>query len=172
MSFDEIFLCRVVENLKRAGIDHVVIGMTAAILQGAPLMTQDIDVFVRDTDLTRRKIKKFAELMGGLSLTTPAEPMSRMIRAIGAQIPVDFVFSLSSGKSFESVRSRSKKVDVGGIQFRIASLEDVIRAKEAAGREKDLASLKVLKDTLMVRKALDRNRNNEKKYLRETESGL
>ncbi|MDQ7781084.1 MAG: nucleotidyltransferase [Planctomycetota bacterium] len=163
MSFDEIFLCRVVECLKEAKIDHVVIGATAAILHGVPIMTQDVDIFVRDTDLTRKKIKKFAGLMGGLVLAAPAEPMSKMIRAIGAEIPVDFVFNLSSRRSFESVRSRATSVVVGRTAIRIASLEDIIESKQAAAREKDRAVLGMLKDTLRVQLALGRNAKNNRK---------
>jgi hypothetical protein len=36
----------------------------------------------------------------------------------------------------------------------VASLEDVIKSKEAAGRKKDLAVLPILRDTLAVKQAL------------------
>jgi hypothetical protein len=44
---------------------------------------------------------------------------------------------------------------VGEHKALVASLEDVIRSKEAAGRPKDLAQLPILRDTLRVRRALE-----------------
>ena len=42
---------------------------------------------------------------------------------------------------------------IGKQTLTVASLEDVIRSKEAAGRKKDLAALPILRDTLAVQKA-------------------
>jgi hypothetical protein len=58
--------------------------------------------------------------------------------------------------SFESLRSRSIAIDLAGRIARVASLEDVIRSKEAAGRPKDYAQLPILRDTLRVKKALEK----------------
>jgi hypothetical protein len=50
--------------------------------------------------------------------------------------------------SFESLRSRSISVRVGSETVRVASLEEVLKSKRAAGRPKDLAVLPILEDTL------------------------
>ena len=98
-------LAVVLEHLDAAGLDYVVIGVTAAALQGAPLLTEDIDVMVRDTPVTERKIRAFAN-RAAMALSRPAEPWGSVIRATSADAIVDFVFSLSSGRTFESIRSR------------------------------------------------------------------
>jgi hypothetical protein len=77
---------------------------------------------------------------------------------------IDFVRALSSGKSFASIRSRAVKVRVGNRMVWVASLEDVIAAKEAAARPKDKATLAILKETQSVRTAL---KSNPKKHTRE-----
>jgi hypothetical protein len=46
-------------------------------------------------------------------------------------------------------------VALGDADAVVASLEDVIASKEAAGRPKDLAHLQILRDTLRIRAALD-----------------
>jgi len=53
-----------------------------------------------------RKIVMLAERLGGLAVTRPAEPSSRMIRLVGKSV-IDLVFEMSGVESFESVRSRS-----------------------------------------------------------------
>ena len=74
-----------------------------------------------------------------------------MIRAVGLPVQVDFVLQLSSRKSFESIRSRATKVRIGNRSVWVAALKDIIAAKEAAGRSKDLATLQILKESLRVR---------------------
>jgi hypothetical protein len=50
------------------------------------------------------------------------------------------------------LRSRSVSVRVGSEKVRVASLEDILKSKRAAGRRKDLAVLPILEDTLREKK--------------------
>jgi len=54
------------------------------------------------------------------------------------------------------LRARSARIDLGSAFAVVASLEDIIASKEAAGRPKDIAQLPILKDTLQVLRALKR----------------
>ncbi len=51
-------------------------------------------------------------------------------------------------RSFESLPRRSTEVAFGGERLRVASLEDIVKSKRAAGRPKDRAVLDVLQVTL------------------------
>jgi hypothetical protein len=64
MSPDEAFLVRLLDALDSVQLDYVIVGMTAASLQGVPLMTQDVDLLVRDTPLTRRRIEELGARIG------------------------------------------------------------------------------------------------------------
>jgi len=163
MSFDESFLAELLEALAQSGLEVVLIGNTAAILHGVPVMTQDVDLMVRDHPRLDEKLKQFAKAFG-VRLTRPYEPTSQVVRAVGRPVMVDFVRALSSRKSFASIRSRAAKVRIGNRMVWVASLEDVIAAKEAAGRPKDNATLEILKLTQRIRKALkSNNRKNTRK---------
>jgi len=157
MSFDEKLLLELVEATAQAGLQVILIGNMAAIVHGAPVLTRDVDFMVREHPQLEKKLQKFAQIYE-VKLTRPYEPTSKVVRAIGRSIGVDFLFALSSGKSFESVRSRAKKIRIGGKMMWIASLEDIIAAKEAAGRPKDKAALKILKETLRVKNTFDQNK--------------
>jgi predicted nucleotidyltransferase len=161
MSFDEGFLAELLFALSATRLEAVLIGNAAAILHGVPVMTQDVDLMVRDHPKLEEKLKRFAKEFG-VRLTRPYEPSSQVVRAVGRPVTVDFVRTLSSHKSFASIRSRATKVRIGNKMAWVASLEDVIAAKEAAGRPKDKATLEILRQTQTVRNAL-RNQKAKKR---------
>jgi hypothetical protein len=51
-------------------------------------------------------------------------------------------------KSFNSLRSRAGKIELGGRGLWVAHLADVIASKRAAGRDRDRAVLDILEKTL------------------------
>ena len=153
-SFDERFLDDFVAALAEVRLDAIIVGNAASILHGAPVLTQDVDILVRDTALNRAKLKKLAAALGG---TGPHEisELTKSLRILGTAVPVDILFNeLSGGLRFESLRSRSARISTGDHTAMVASLEDVIRSKKAANRPKDRAVLPMLRDTLRVKKAL------------------
>jgi hypothetical protein len=54
---------------------------------------------------------------------------------------LDLRFVPAGTRGFEDLVRDAVRVDITGITLRVASLADVIRSKEAAGREKDRAAL-------------------------------
>ena len=153
MSFDERILDRVVRAASRVRLEFIVIGNAGAALHNVPILTEDIDLFVRHTPRNLQKIHEMARVLGGVT-TQPHEPTSRMMRLLTPDFTVDFVFDLSSRRKFESVRARSPWIKLGRQKVRVASLEDIIMAKEAAGRPKVKASLPILKSALRVAGAM------------------
>src|SRR5690242_3129521 len=125
------------------------------MLNGAPVTTQDVDLFIRDTRLNRRKLSRFAEEIGG-GRPTAVSDLSRVEWIEGVlAVPVEIHYDrISGGLAFPSVRSRAELIDVGGEKLRVASLPDVIRSKQAANRPKDRAVLPILRDTLAVKRRL------------------
>ena len=155
MSSDEAFLVQVLAALAAAKLEAIVVGNVAAVLQGAPVTTHDVDLLVRDTPLNRRKVAEFAAALGA----RPREvaPHSDVLRIDTVAAPVDILFDhLPGDLSFESIRSRGQKVALGDQVALVAALADVIKSKEAAGRPKDRAQLPVLRDTLNVLEAASR----------------
>jgi len=156
MSPDEDFIVGLLRALSEVHLEAVVVGMAGAALQGVPAMTLDIDLLVRDTRRNREKI----EALGvALDAGRPKEisPLTAAVRLSGARVPVDLIFDeIGGGLTFNAVRSRSVAIDLGGQRARVATLEDIIASKEAAGRPKDLAQLPILRDTLRVKHALAR----------------
>lgn len=58
---------------------------------------------------------------------------------------LDLVFKPAGTRGFAELDERAVSVPLGGVSVRVASLEDVIRSKEAAGRPKDHRALPLLR---------------------------
>lgn len=155
-SVDEIFLEELVGVLRDIHLEAIIVGNAASILHNAPVLTQDVDLLVRDTKMNRDKLKKLADAIGGYGPTDISNSTSTQ-RILGGSVPVDILYNKMGGNlRFESVRSRSVKIHIGIRIATVASLEDVIKSKIAANRPKDRAVLPILRDTLRVNRALEK----------------
>ena len=142
----------------RVGLEFILVGNSGAWLHGSPLVTEDVDVFVRDTRANRKKIRAFAAQLGTVACE-PFEPLSKMIRMQKGELTVDFIFRFGHDWKFVSVRSRCERRNLGGCAVKLAALADIIAAKRAAGRPKDLAALPILETVLRTKQAVERQIN-------------
>ncbi|MEO0128220.1 MAG: nucleotidyltransferase [candidate division WOR-3 bacterium] len=146
-------MTKILKGLKEVGLEAILVGNAACALQGVPVMTLDIDFFVRDTPLNRKKINQFARNLN-LTVLKPDDALSETIRAENKEMVIDFVFRLGSKQTFERVKARSSKMKIGDFYCLVASLEDVLIAKKEANRPKDRAVIKIIQDTIRIKKSL------------------
>jgi predicted nucleotidyltransferase len=141
-------LALVARILNEHRLEAVLIGNMAAALHGAPVTTVDIDFFFRRTPGNLKKLKAVAESLGAVILR-PYYPVSELFRLQRERdgLQLDFMGWIDGVKSYESVRGRASAFDVGGHPLLACALEDVIRSKRAAGRDKDKAVLDILEKT-------------------------
>jgi predicted nucleotidyltransferase len=133
--------------LSETKLEAVVIGNAGAALQGAPVTTIDVDFLFRGTAGNVRKLKRLATALGA-TIYRPFYPASGMFRLHrdSDNMQVDFMQTIDGIRSFEGLRARASRVELGGHELLVASLADIIKSKEAAGRPKDLAVLPLLRD--------------------------
>jgi predicted nucleotidyltransferase len=67
-------------------------------------------------------------------------------------IQLDFMPKLDGVRSFEGLRARAINVKFGSHELKVAKLDDIIKSKRAAGRERDRAVLEILERTLNEQK--------------------
>lgn len=150
---DELFLATLASELRNAHIEAIVVGNVASILNGAPVLTQDVDLLVRDTPLNRKRLKRLAVALGGVGPLIISD-LTSVERIYGTSVPIDILYDqISGGMKFASLRSRARPAVVGHEILTVASLTDVIKSKTAAGRAKDKAVLPILNEVLVVRRA-------------------
>lgn len=146
---------RLLQRLCDADIDFVIVGGFAATLHGSSLVTRDLDVCAT---LSSENVAKLRDALRDLK---PAHRLtSQKISFLdnpdpGAKIrnlylrtdfgPVDILTSILGVGEFERVRAASIEVELFQRTCRVMSLDDLILAKEALGREKDFLAAKELR---------------------------
>jgi len=135
--------------LTKHRLDVVMIGNAAAAIQWSPVTTMDIDFMFRKTSTNLRKLKALAADLDAMILR-PFYRASQLYRITRDRdgLQLDFMAKIDVTRSYESMRSRALLVQFGEYEVRVADLRDIIRSKERAGREQDLAVLPILRRTL------------------------
>ena len=144
----------VVRLLGRHRVRYVLIGGLAAVTHGAPVVTQDVDVcHARDADnLNRlanalREVK--AELRGAdtaVRFLLDARTLANgdaftFATGIGA---IDLLATPAGTSGYEDLVRSADRFDLFGHRVMVASIDDLIRMKRAAGRTKDLLAVEEL----------------------------
>lgn len=125
-------------------VDYLFIGKSGAILLGYPETTQDVDIFLpRSRENADRVIRALRALGFALdpALALSILSGSEIILMKGGPFALDLIHTPDGVESFASAKERA--VLVGG-RFPVASLDDIIASKRAAGRVKDLSDLQRL----------------------------
>lgn len=121
--------------------------MTAAIMQGAPCVTLDADLWI---DVPERQYTRLINL----SLRLGATMVRQTVVALTDEKLVNFCYRIGGVASFSTEYRRAKLMEWEGSVVRVLPLERVIRSKEAADRGKDRAVLPLLRDIAASRKRL------------------
>ena len=161
-------LLRPLESLEAHGVRYVVIGAVAAIAQGYPLTTHDLDVTpARDPANLERLTDALRELgvrlrvSGAQSIEFPLDAVflgeaTSWTLETGDGLAFDLVFEPAGTAGYEDLVQDAATLDLGdGLVARIASLRDLIRMKQASARPKDLAQIPALVATLEERRRRD-----------------
>jgi hypothetical protein len=155
---------RLLDVLARNEVDYILVGAIAAIAQGYPLNTQDLDITpARTPDNLERLATALRELDARLRIPNdpsaiefPIEP--RFLGGVDSWTlstpsgDIDLLFSPSGTTGYADLRRSAVSAELWGHPVLVASLVDIIRMKEAAGRPKDLAQLPALHQTLELRR--------------------
>jgi len=149
-------------RLTAAGVDFVVVGGIAAVLLGSPRMTRDVDVtYAPDPanleTLGRVLVALEARLRGAggdVAFVPDARSIGQTeILTLATRAgDLDLIRAPSGGSGYPRIRRRAERVDIGGCSVLVASLDDLLAMKRAAGRPKDLADVDELEAIRRLRR--------------------
>ena len=144
----------VIRLLGAHGVRWVLVGGLAAVTHGAPLVTQDVDIcYARDDDNLQRIATALAEVHAALRDADPGVPFridAKTLRAgdtftLSTDVGwLDILGTPAGTAGYEDLARTADVFDLFGQRVLVASVEDLIRMKRAAGRPKDLLAVEEL----------------------------
>lgn len=154
----------ILERLTARAVDYVVIGGIAAVLLGSPRVTQDLDIcFATDAENLKALGQALIDLdarLAGVEETIPFVPDERTLRAVELLTletsagKLDVLARPAGGPPYKSLRGRAERMYVGEFSILVASLDDLVAMKRAAGRPKDLADVEELEAIQRLRRRM------------------
>ena len=146
-------------------MDFVIIGGLAITLHGSGYVTSDLDIIYDDS---RDNLSRLSAALQSLDVRlqgaedVPLHVDARLL-CNGDRFtfssrfgPFDCMATADGAPSFARVRERAQVMNVGAHQVNVASLDDLIAMKKAAGRPKDLA---MLDELVQLRQLIERGQD-------------
>jgi hypothetical protein len=134
----------------------VLVGALAAVAQGAPITTHDVDVVhARTRENVARLIAALSRLNAryrGRPVSSPPEPAalagpghSLFVTDLG---PLDCLGAIEGGMGYDDLLPFSILIDLDGRPLTVLGLETIVRIKRGSSAPKDRLVLTVLEETL------------------------
>ena len=130
-------------------VDFIIVGGVGAVLQGAPIMTFDLDI-VHSTD--EANIERLLTTLESL------KPQASHLRSSGRQFlitrygPLDLLGTIGHGHAYAELIHQTVALQVADdLAVRVLELASLIAIKEETAAEKDEAVLPILRQTLRER---------------------
>ncbi len=154
-------LTNLLAELAAAGAEFIVVGGLAAVAQGAPLTTLDLDIVHRRTpgnvdvliELLERHNARYRGRPGG-----PPLPLDRLaLLGPGHSLfmtdlgPLDILGAIEEGLDYEALLPRSRQAKILGRTVMVLDLAEIVRLKRLSSHPKDHAMLPLLEETLRRR---------------------
>jgi len=154
---------QVIRSLRKHEVEFIILDASAAIAQGAPIGTIDLDLGYRRTRVNIERLvvalKPFHPRLRGVDESVPFT-----FSVAGLRKGCNFTFVTDVGDldilghitglgDYDAMISNAVTLRMFGCSVLVMDLEDVIQSKRAAGRAKDKAVLPVLEQTLKFRRS-------------------
>ena len=140
-------------QLSGAGVEFIVVGGAAAVLHGAPITTEDLDIVHRRSPENVSRLKTLLDKLEARVrelANRRLPPQESALLGDGHVLlstclgPLDCLGTLIDGRGFEELVSHSESIKDEGAEFLVVDLPTLIELKTKTGRAKDRLMLPVL----------------------------
>jgi hypothetical protein len=163
----ELRLRELLQRLTAHGVDFVVVGGVAVILQASPRFTKDLDICYspeqENLDRLGAVLIELGATLRGVDEDLPFVPDGHALRQQTQILTLttvdgglDLLVEPDGSPGYRTLRRRADQIDIEGIAVRVASIDDLISMKRAAGRPQDLVDLESL-EIASRRRRIDSN---------------
>jgi len=135
--------------LLRHKVKFMVVGLSAATLQGAPVVTQDVDLWFEKLGdpIIARALQEV-----GAAYVPPSHLNPPMLAGPGAEL-FDIVLRMDGLGTFADEARNCIRIPLGRHRLKVLRLDRILASKRAANRPKDQLAIPVLEDALAVTQA-------------------
>jgi hypothetical protein len=137
-------------------VELIVVGMAAAILQGVPTTTWDLDVVHRRTP---ENVERLLRVLREIQATARGDPRRLTPDETHLLSPghilletrfgdFDCLGAIDGGRAFEDLLESSVALDFEGRTIQVLALREILAVKRRAARPKDLAAIPYLESTI------------------------
>lgn len=146
----------ILELLNKHEVEYIVVGGVAAVIQGAPITTFDLDALVRISDDNASRLSVALDKLDARyrEHQSTIRPTKEDILAGGHLLlltragPLDVLGFIGDEDRYEDLVHLSSEVAMTIGKFRVLDLEELIRQKKATDRPKDRAVIELLEEAL------------------------
>ena len=148
-----------IRRLTGSDVHFILVGGVAATIHGSARLTRDVDVvYARDADNLRTLVEAIAPFHPYLRGAPAGLPFTFDVQTVTAGLnftlstelgDLDLFGEIAGGGNYASLIAGSDCVEVFGRSCRCLSLDQLIAAKRAAGRPRDveaIAELEIIRD--------------------------
>ena len=134
-----------IELLNKNNVRYIVIGGYAVVYHGYVRSTNDIDIWIDIREDNIKKLIKVLDEFGFSSLSIKeADFLPNQIIQLGYPPNRIDLITTPAGIEFETCYESKEQVSIDDIAVNIIDLENLIKAKKASNRTRDLADIEEL----------------------------
>ena len=161
-------LSKILEGLLEAGIDFILVGGLAAVIQGAPVTTIDVGVVHSQSPQNISKLIDFLKSIEAFHRRLDDKiiaPRERDLSGKGHSLfttrlgPLPVLAVIEQGKSYNDLLGHTVEIEFRGHTLRVLNLDMLIKLKKNSKDPKDKQRLAVLEETF--RQLEKEQRNND-----------
>jgi hypothetical protein len=150
-------LSALLEGLIEADIKFILVGGLAAVIQGAPVTTMDVDIVHSRSPENISKLFVFLKSIGAFYRRLDdriIEPNREDLAGMGHALfatrlgPLDVLAVIEEGKAYDDLIEHTIEIEFRGHVLRVLGLKTLIELKKASKNTEDKRRLPVLKETL------------------------
>lgn len=139
-----------IQVLLGANVEFIVVGGAAAVLHGAPVTTQDLDIVHRRT---AENVQRLSDVLASLDAVFRGRELRPSIELLSgrgqlnlstALGPLDPLCVLHDGRGYEELLPHTTVLTDGSSEIRVLDLDTLISVKAATGRARDKLVLPIL----------------------------
>lgn len=146
-------------TLAASDVELVVVGMLAAVAQGAPVTTHDLDIVHRRTPANVARLVDLlvhrldARYRGRSDILRPtveilSGPGHSLLQTNAG--PLDVLGAIEGGRDYDALLPVSRAIEIAGHRVHVLGLATLIELKRGSTRLKDQLALPLLEETLRL----------------------